>query len=420
MALKFEYLTDEHNLTDDVVKGKLNDFHGIINDPKTQFYNTFKREELIASTIEAYNHFGAKKYFVHVGIGGSSLGPEMLISALGKTSTKFLFINNIDPEEIHEQLKSLLNVNLEDCLFYFVSKSGGTAETLAALAIISQFLELRSVVPADFNKYMIFATDPKKSELLEISKKLNIKTLEVPSDVGGRFSVLTPVGFFPALYAGLNLDLLYKGALDTHHALLASSTQNPLVKCAELINKSYHKGVNHTVMMPYSSKLKNFSFWFNQLWAESLGKKLNKKGKVVNVGLTPIASYGATDQHSIVQLFMEGPNDKLFFIIEVENFARNFNLTSSLTSPGLEKLAGFTLADLMEAEMQGTIKALVENNRQVIKLSITKNDEYHLASLVLFFESLTALMGTYLEIDPFDQPGVEAGKIYAFEYLNQL
>lgn len=421
MSLTFNYLPERSKVTDETLNEKLSLFKKIITNPETQFFNTCLRSELVISTIETYNHFGPKKYFIHVGIGGSSLGPEMLVTAVKKSSTSFIFINNIDPDEIYDQLKPLINIDIKDCLFYFVSKSGSTAETMATLAIITQFLSLKGVKTSELEKYFVFATDPVKSELKEIAKTHNIKTLEVPSNVGGRFSVLTPVGYLPALYAGLNIDQILQGAKDAQKLVLDENKTNELVSLAEfLFHLKETKNITQTVMMPYSSKLKNFSFWFSQLWAESLGKKKDLKGNIIHSGFTPIPSYGATDQHSILQLFTEGPNDKAFVIIEVENFNRDFKLQSELKSNNLEKLSPFNLSDLLKAELEGTIKALNENGRNIVHIKIPKCDEYHLAQLIVFFESLTALMGGYLMIDPFNQPGVEAGKIYAFEYLNRL
>ncbi|MBC7713904.1 MAG: glucose-6-phosphate isomerase [Rhizobacter sp.] len=422
MALKFQFFPERPNVTSALAIEKINIFKSIINNTSTQFFYTFNRQELEVTSKNVYQKFKNRKVFVHIGIGGSSLGPEMMVNALQKNDTRFIFINNIDPEEIYSQMESLANVELKDCLFYFVSKSGGTAETLAALAIITQLFEARGVRPSEYKDFFVFATDPVKSELLTLSKEWDITTLEVPSDVGGRFTALTPVGFLPALFAGMDLDAYLKGAKDLQADLLSEDgKKNELVAAAEfLYNLKQSKQISQTVFMPYSSKLRAFSFWFTQLWAESLGKKKNKKGEVVNVGFTPIVGYGATDQHSQVQLFMEGPNDKAFIIIEVENFAKDFSLRSVLSSNNLQKLSTFNLSQLMKAEMEGTIKALRENGRHLIHLKIAKNDEYHLGQMILFFESLTALMGDYLMIDPFDQPGVEAGKIYAFEFLNQL
>lgn len=397
---------------------KLDAFKAIIGHPGTQFFHTFERQELLTSTRAVFEKFKNRKVFVHIGIGGSSLGPEMLVSALQKNKTRFIFINNIDPDEISSQLEGL---SPEDCLFYFVSKSGGTAETMAALSIIANVLNEKKITRDRLADYFVFATDPAKSELLDLGRTLGVHLLEVPSDVGGRFCALTPVGFLPALFAGLDIDQLVAGAKSAQKTCLLDSKENPLLKTAEFLYKlKTEKKITQTVMMPYSSKLRNFSFWFTQLWAESLGKKQNRNGEVVHTGFTPIVSYGATDQHSQMQLFMEGPHDKCLILIEVKKFANDFKLQSSLTTKALEKLSGFTLAQLMQAELNGTLKALAENGRPFLHIRLEQNDEFHLGELILFFESLTALMGDYLKIDPFDQPGVEAGKIYAYQFLNQL
>ena len=397
---------------------KLEVFKQIVSEPTTQFFYTFERSELLISSKQLFEKYKSRKTFVHVGIGGSSLGPEMLVAGLKISDCKFIFINNIDPEEIHDQLEL---INPSESLFYFVSKSGGTAETLAALAIITNFLEKKGIVQSDLKNYFVFATDPVKSELRTIAQPLGIECLEVPSDVGGRFSVLTPVGFLPALFAGINVDELLKGAKTAQQQCLAENQNNSLLRvCDFLLKLKNDHNVNQTVLMPYSSKLKYFSFWFTQLWAESLGKKKDKMGKIVNTGFTPIVGYGATDQHSQMQLFMEGPKDKCVIMVEVEHFSHDFRLSTSIKSNNLEKLSSFSLAQLMKAEFYGTLKALQREERPTLHVKIEKNDAYHMGMLIVFFESLTALMGHELMIDPFDQPGVEAGKIYAFEFLKQL
>jgi glucose-6-phosphate isomerase len=328
-------------------------------------------------------------------------------------------VNNIDADEIYSQLQLIDHTN---SLFYFVSKSGGTAETMAALVIISQFLFNKGVKESDLKNYFVFATDAKKSELLDLGKKLSIDLLVVPSDVGGRFCALTPVGYLPALFAGMDLDQLVAGAKDAQaRCLLNDAEKNKLLIAAHfLYTLKKEQNISQTVLMPYSSKLKSFSFWFTQLWAESLGKRLDKMGNEVHEGFTPIVAYGATDQHSQVQLFMEGPKDKAFIMIEVANSAHDFSLKNNFETANLKKLSPYSLSQLMKAELYGTLKALEKNSRPYIHLIIDRNDEYHMGAMILFFESLTALMGDFLNVDPFDQPGVEAGKIYAFEFLNQL
>lgn len=423
MAFKInfsKYNKENNNLfKEDFLKEKLNQFQTTITDKKHGFFDLPTEKSSVEACTRVYEKFNDKKYFVQIGIGGSSLGPEMLVSALRKNyHVQFSFINNIDPDMIHDQLES---IKIEETLFYFVSKSGGTAETMASLAIITHFLEQKGVKKEDLKNYFVFATDPTKSQLLDLGRELDITMLEVPSNIGGRFSILTSVGYLPALFAQIDLNALLDGAKELGpHLLNEDLNENILLQTASFLKMHYDNGIDQTVMMPYSSKLRDFSFWFVQLWAESLGKKLSKSGEVINSGFTPIPAYGATDQHSQVQLFMEGPKNKCMIMIEVDKFEYDFSLNNNFNIHAMEKLKDFSLAQLMKAEFNGTLKALEENDRAFIHLVINSRDERNIGGLILFFESLTAIMGDYLNIDPFDQPGVEAGKIFAFDWLNKI
>lgn len=392
-------------------------FKKTIDAAETGFFKVTDRSELLSSCKEIHSKFKSKKYFVQVGIGGSSLGPEMLVTALGKSHCKFQFINNIDPDKINDQLSS---IDFSETLFYFVSKSGGTAETMASFAIISNILMEKGITQEQLKEHYVFATDPVKSELLDLGRELGVDCLEVPSNVGGRFSVLTPVGFLPALFAGLDVDALLKGANDYKSVLLNDTLEeNILLQTASYLMEQKSKGRVQTVMMPYSSKLRDLSFWFVQLWAESLGKKLSLDGDSVYEGLTPIPGYGATDQHSQVQLFMEGPHDKVMIMLQVERFDNDYSLQNKFSSSRLKKLSEHSLSNLMEAEFVGSLMALKEQERPFIHLQVPRNNEESMGAMILFFESLTAIMGSALNIDPFDQPGVELGKIYAFARLDE-
>lgn len=388
----------------------------VIESKEIGFFRIPDQDRFLSTCREIHQRFHDRKHFVQIGIGGSSLGPEMLITSLAQNNNQFTFLNNIDPDKIHDQLKGL---NIKDCLFYVVSKSGGTAETVAGAAIVMNILKENGVTEADFKDYFVFATDPGKSQLLDLSKELNISTLEVPSDVGGRFSVLTPVGLLPALFAGINIEDLFKGAKEISPSL-TQKDNNPLVEMANYLWAEYKTGKSQTVILPYSSKLRDLAFWYVQLWAESLGKEKNKNGDVVETGLTPIPGYGATDQHSQMQLFMEGPRDKVLMLLEVEKFDHDFKLSTGISLPSFEKLEKFTLGQLMKAELEGTKKALTERNRPFTCINLPKLDAYHLGQCIQFFEALTALMGEYFNINAFDQPGVELGKVYAYEYLSTL
>ncbi|WP_372653994.1 glucose-6-phosphate isomerase [Halobacteriovorax sp.] len=415
IELNSPFEKDNALFSESFLKEKLNSFKNIIADPNIGFFQLAQNTELAKSCEDFYNKNKDIKTFVHVGIGGSSLGPEMLVSALGKSDVRFEFINNIDPERISEQL---VDIDPDHSLFYFVSKSGGTAEMTAAMVLIINWLEDKGLTQEQWKKRFIFATDPKKSILLDLAKDLDIPTLEIPSDIGGRFSVLTPVGLLPALYANIDIYQLLSGAKKATEKCLSDDVKNNelLNTCSYLFDlKNFD--ITQTVFMPYSSKLRDFCFWFVQLWAESLGKKLNTKGEEVFTGLTPIPGYGATDQHSQMQLFMEGPMDKCLLLLEVEKFSCDYSLKSNIDYPSFNKLSTHSLSDLMKAELYGTIKALKENGRPHIHFKVKENNAEAMGELIIFFESLTALMGHYLDVNPFDQPGVELGKVYAYEKL---
>ncbi len=385
----------------------ISSYQRTLNSEEIGFFRLPENRELLEETQKVFDHFKHKKYFVHIGIGGSALGPEMLLSALGDSSgVEFVFINNIDPDDLCRKLDK---VNIKESLIYVVSKSGTTAETVAGMSILINKLLEAGVKESDFKDYFVFCTDPEKGELRKLSKEWNVKTLTIPSNVGGRFSVLTPVGFLPALFAGIDAMDILEGAEDIKQHLFDSKVGEEFFKLAFWIKDLHDKGVNQTVMMPYSSLLKEYSAWFVQLWAESLGKN----GK----GLTPVPGYGATDQHSQMQLFMEGPKDKALFLVEVENFHMDYPLKNSLTAECFKNLSGFSLGQLMKAEFEGTLTALKENDRHVVHLKIPALQPEYLGQLILFAECLTVMVGELLKVDPFNQPGVEAGKKYANEWL---
>ncbi len=381
-----------------------------ISSPEIGFFGLPQNKELLAETSQVYEHFKHKKYFIHIGIGGSALGPEMLIKALGdKSGVDFVFINNIDPDEL---CRSLEKIDIKESLIYVVSKSGTTAETVAAMSILIGKLEAAGIKEADFKNYFVFCTDPEKGDLRKLSRDWNVKTLSVPSNVGGRFSILTPVGFLPALFAGIRAKDILEGAENIQKHLSDPQVGRDFFELGFWIKDLHDKGINQTVVMPYSSLLKEFSAWFVQLWAESLGKD----GK----GLTPIPAYGATDQHSQMQLFMEGPKDKVLLLIEVEKFQQDYSLKNNLPGTSFKTLAPFSLGQLMKAELEGTLAALQENQRHVVHMKIPSLQEEYLGQLILFSECLTVLLGTLLKVDPFNQPGVEAGKKYAYEWLKNM
>jgi glucose-6-phosphate isomerase len=371
------------------------------------FFRLPQNKDLVQATEAVYERFKHKKYFIHVGIGGSALGPEMLLAALGNgAGVEFVFVNNIDPDDLARKLD---RVDLNEALIYVVSKSGTTAETVAGMSILLNLLGKCGVGRERYKEHLVFCTDPERGELRRLAREWGITALDIPANIGGRFSVLTPVGLLPARFAGIKVQDILDGAENIQKHLLDPQVGSAFFDLAFWIKDLHDQGVRQTVMMPYSSLLKEYSAWFVQLWAESLGKN----GK----GLTPVPAYGATDQHSQMQLFMEGPTDKVLFMIEVENFQKDFPLAGPVDSDALKLLAPFRLSQLMKAEFEGTLMALQENGRHVVHLRIPSLQEEYLGQLILFAESLTVLVGELLQVDPFNQPGVEAGKKYANQWL---
>lgn len=389
--------------------GAIASYQKTLASPEIGFFGLPQNRELLNSTQKVFEEMKHKKYFIHIGIGGSALGPEMLLAALGnKSGVEFVFINNIDPDDLCNKLDK---VDIKESLIYVVSKSGTTAETVAAMSILLSKLNDAGIKEAQYKDYFVFCTDPVKGELRKLSKEWNIRTLDVPSNVGGRFSVLTPVGFLPCFFAGLNPKELLEGAEDIQKHLHDPKVGSDFFNLAFWIKDLHDKGVHQTVMMPYSSLLKEYSAWFVQLWAESLGKN----GK----GLTPVPAYGATDQHSQMQLFMEGPHDKVMMLIEIEKFNTDFSMKNSVSSDAFKMLSTFNLSQLMKAELEGTLTALQENGRHVVHLKIPSLKEAYVGQLILFAECLTVMVGELLKVDPFNQPGVEAGKKYANAWLKK-
>ncbi len=421
MSLKFNFFTNADTghsyFTQEALSDKLSAFKNIINNPQYGFFHLTDESDLIEKTKELANKFSSKKHFVQIGIGGSALGPQMLVSALRSNwDMSFSLLDNTDADYIHDELNK---IDITQALFYVVSKSGGTAETIAGYSIARTLLQAAGIQKQDFKDYFVFCTDPTSGQLRKHVNDNGYYCLEVPSNIGGRFSVLSPVGLLPAQMLGIDIAKLFAGANALKAQLLEENTSNnPLLQTAAHIAYLFTEAspsVNETVLMPYSSKLKDFSFWFVQLWAESLGKFSQEDQKTT--GITPVPAYGATDQHSQMQLFMEGTNNKTLFLLKVNKTANDFKLESDLEFDSAQKLKPYTLNQLIKAQFEGTVAALKENKRNIITLEIDTVSAENLGKLVLFFECLTALMGEYLKVDPFNQPGVELGKKYAFEFL---
>ena len=354
-------------------------------------------------------------YFVVVGIGGSSLGGYALFRALKhlnyniKSNKKLFFIDNSDPETV---LSVLDVIEPEKTIFNVITKSGSTAETMSAFSIIFNFLKEKGL---PIEKHIVATTDMEKGDLINIAKQYELKTFYIPRGVGGRYSVFTPVGLLPALFVDIDIKALLEGAkeVDVNFRRSYSPENNPILLSA-LVNyiydKEYHKNI--LAMMCYKDKLHGIGLWYQQLWAESLGKKYDLKDDVVESGSTPIVLRGATDQHSVLQLFMEGPNDKLIVFLDAEKSERDvkFKIDELKQYKALSYFEGKTLGSLIASELEGVKYALTIAEKPNYTIKIEKIDEFNIGSLLFAFELQTVIASTFYGVDPFNQPGVEEGK----------
>jgi len=356
--------------------------------------------------------------FVVLGIGGSALGNTALITALchpfhnlvaTKTKVPKIFVlDNIDPDQFSAFLET---VDLNKCLFNVISKSGETAETMSQFLIIYNMLKKK--FGSKIAEHLVITTDAEKGFLRKIIKKEKYESFIVPDGVGGRFSVLTPVGLLSSAIVGIDIKSLLKGANSMVDMFFKNAFEkNPIMlNCAIHYHLNKSKGKHISVMMSYSARLKDFADWYRQLWAESLGKRYTITGKKVFAGQTPIKAVGVTDQHSQVQLYTEGPNDKVFTMLCVEEWNKKVTIPKLFNDiEGLSYLGNHTLNDLMTYERMGTELALKDAMRPTCKIIFPKVNAFTVGQFIMFYEIQTALAGKLLQINPYDQPGVEAGK----------
>ena len=368
-------------------------------------------------------------YLVVLGIGGSALGNIALDTALRpflpdpkdkKSGRPELFVmDNVDPA----QFKSLLDYikpKLKRTVFNVISKSGRTSETAAQFMIVREML-IKALGKAGYRKQVVATTDAKSGTLRTIAKKDKLKTLEVPDGVGGRFSVLNAVGLFSAKMCGINISQLLAGARDMDKKVSSTNfRKNPAAINAAINYYFYKHGKPISVMMPYSYALKDMADWYRQLWAESLGKRFNLNKREVWVGPTPVKALGTTDQHSQVQLYREGPNDKLFTLLQVNNFGRDIKIGPAPDcAPELGFLAGKKMSSLFNNEKKATEYALVESKRPNLTVIFDKINAYTVGQFIYLYEVTTSVMGALLDINPYDQPAVELGKEATFALMGK-
>ncbi len=362
-----------------------------------------------------------------VGIGGSALGtwaldcamrgPHPVQAAFSTGNPRIVILDNVDPAFIGAALASM---NPKKTLVIVVAKSGSTAETVAGFLIVREWLT--NALGKRAAGRITVVTSEGRGDLNTLAQQEGYTRFFLPDNVGGRFSVLSAVGLLPAALAGINIGKLTRGAAAaTHRCWQENLDENTALRAALMHHLIWtRKKKTIQVAFPYSNRLWGTAFWFRQLWAESLGKARSRRGKEVHVGQTPVAALGTTDQHSQVQLYMEGPNDKVYSFWAVGKFSEAGKIPKVKT--GLEAfdyLGGQSLAKLIDAERRSTAAALTGNGRPNCTYTLDRVDEENLGAFLQILEFQTAFMGELLDIDAFNQEGVELGKRFTFGLMGR-
>ncbi|MCC6137631.1 MAG: glucose-6-phosphate isomerase [Bdellovibrionaceae bacterium] len=376
------------------------------------FFNTTARKSELAQ-IQSLADSKKEKYkqIAILGIGGSALGTLALFEAVAPTwidDKKILFFDNVDSTAFYRKLRAIKNPL--ETLWVIISKSGSTVETLTQADCIDAYLKQSWNSNIAANSVVI--TEPKSSDLYDWAIKNKVDVLPVPLDVGGRFSVLTAVGLFPAAFAGMSLEKLLTGA---EKALEQSDT------CLALLTeyiRATRQQAQAAYFFSYCDDLKSFGAWLEQLWAESLGKKENLKGEVAPLAPIPISCRGATDQHSVLQQVAHGRQQKIVTFFRVGSAESHQHTLHYSQFKATETLLEKSIGALLRAEAIATEQALQEEKVQTVSLFSENLDEQSLGCLFMTYELLVASLGIALGINPFDQPGVERGKVLARSILN--
>ena len=361
---------------------------------------------------------GGATDIVFLGTGGSSLGAQALAQLAGfrvpgceaGLPARLHFFDNLDAHTMQQALDTL---PLETTRTFIVSKSGGTPETMVQALCLLDALARRGLVAADHCAALTEPGDAARNPLLKLAERHGLRLLDHDPKVGGRFSVLSNVGMVPALVAGLEPEAIRAGAGVVMQAVLTSPEADPVQGAVACVALQEARGMNVSVMMPYADRLRLFSAWYAQLWAESLGKQ--------GLGSQPVAAAGPVDQHSQMQLFIDGPAGRLVNLIAPATAGQGPLLPQDLSGdPQLAYLAGRTVGDVTSCQQTAAAEVLSRNGRPVRVFSVDKVDAFTTGALMMHFMLETILAGFMMNIDPFDQPAVEQGKVLTREYLQAM
>ena len=393
------------------------------------FFDLPYQQENLRLVVSVANAI-AKRFenFVALGIGGSALGSIALQSALRhpfynllsrkarRNRPRIFVVDNVDPAHISGLLESL---DLKKTCFNVITKSGDTVETMASYFLVRD--RLRKLVGKNgLAHHFVATTSPHQGALLEIAREEGYRMLAIPENVGGRFSVLSAVGLLSAAVSGIPVDALCQGAQAMDRACRSDDALgNPALLAAGLHYLAYQKGHRIAVMMPYAQGLKEIADWFAQLWAESLGKAKDRSGHPVFVGPTPVKALGVTDQHSQLQLYQEGPWDKVVTFVTVEKFSKALRIPAAFPKRDIHYLSGHTFSDLIHVEQQATQLSLTKASRMNATIQLSAITPRTIGMLLYFFQMQTAYAGELFNVNAFDQPGVEQGKQFAYGILGR-
>lgn len=389
----------------------------------------YNQKDIVKDLIDTANKIKDRfDAFVVLGIGGSALGPIAVQQALNHMHynelskedrsgyPRLYVVDNVDPE----RMDALFDViDIEKTAFNVITKSGSTSETMSQFLIIQDMLKTK--LGDKYQDHIIATTDAENGNLIKIAKQEGFKTFFIPRGVGGRFSELTPVGLLPAAVCGIDIEELLAGAAYADELSSVDNVyENMAYMAATLQYLAMKAGKNISVMMPYADSLKYMADWYAQLWAESLGKRYDLEGKEVFVGQTPVKALGVTDQHSQVQLYTEGPFDKVVTFLGVGEYRKTMEIARGYEDiPAVSFLGGHTLNELIHAEQAATEYALLKAKRLNRTITLPVVNAFTIGQLLYLLEVETAFAGELLNIDAFDQPGVEEGKNATYALLGR-
>lgn len=410
-----------------MIKLQINNFVNKVEDLKTKESEALNTvlQRLAEGEYGFINMLGAQEYsaaaqqvaqdvadwadtLVVIGIGGSDLGGRAIQHALDDLNSKMEVIfagDTTDPTALDALLDS---VDLSGTAFNIISKSGSTTETIAHYLYLQKLVQQK--VGDRWTHHFIFTTENNKGLLSQQADKHNVATLPIPNNVGGRFSVLSPVGLLPAAAMELNLDKIIQGAKDAVEEFAEQAQESISYNIAAYQFAHYLEGLKLSVIMPYSVRLYEFSRWYRQLWAESLGKD----GK----GIMPVQAFGPADQHSQLQYYNQGEELATYTFLKVKDHQASHRI-ENVGITEVNYLEGVDFCDLINIECDATQASLTKSNRPNITLEISKVDEYALGQLFLIYEIAVVLLAEMLHVDAFDQPGVEDSKLEMYKRLGK-